>query len=321
MLTPYRITQDGPHVADSSGESLAADWIDLNAPTAEEEEIAERYLGADVPTREEARKIEYSSRFYVENGVIYMTASVLAGVHVGHPKLTPFTFALSKGKLVTVRYEDMKAFQQFLAHAPKPDSGCTDTGGVFSGLIETFISRIAEVLDHNAESVDRLSAQVFGREKNLRHRAKQLSELIGHIGVQGDLASKARESLASIERLIQYATATLPNEKASTLQSKLKLALRDVRSLEDHVNFLLNKITFLLDATLGLVSNQQNQIVSVLTIASTILMPPTLIGTVYGMNFANMPELHWAWGYPAALIAMVVSAVLPYLYFRHRGWF
>lgn len=304
----------------SSADLSTAGWLDLREPTTAEEAIAEAYLGADVPTREEAGEIAFSSRFYTDDGVVYMTASVLAGVHEGQPTLTPFTFALGKDRLVTLRYEEMKAFQQFLARASKPESGCTDTRGIFAGLIEAFIARIAEVLEHNTQSVDRLSGEVFSQEKNARHRARQLSVLIGLIGRQGDLASKARESLASIERLVQFAVAMLPNGKAAALPGRLKLASRDIRSLEDHVNFVLNKITFLLDATLGLVANQQNQVVSVLTVASTILMPPTLIGTVYGMNFANMPELHWPWGYPIALLLMFVSALVPFLYFKRRGW-
>ncbi|MBN9026607.1 magnesium transporter CorA family protein [Kaistia sp. MMO-174] len=321
MLTAYAISATGlaPISIDAPAAGTSAAWLDLFAPTAEEEHAAEAFLGALVPTREETQEIEFSSRFYVENGVVFMTASVLAGLDAGHPVLTPFTFGVGKTKIVTLRYEDMKAFRQFLAIAPKPDSGCGTPAGIFNGLLEAFIARTADVLEHIAQAVDRINSEIFTRKASERIRSKRLSILIGAIGMQGDLASKARESLSSLERLAQYAAAMLPDLKNGN-NARLKLALRDVRSLEDHVNFVLNKITFLLDATLGLVANQQNQVVSVLTVASTILMPPTLIGTIYGMNFKDMPELGWGFGYPLALVIMVVSALVPFLYFKRRGW-
>lgn len=321
MLTAYAISATGlaPIPIDAPAAGTSAAWLDLFAPTPEEEHAAEAFLGALVPTREETQEIEFSSRFYVENGVVFMTASVLAGLDAGHPVLTPFTFGVGKSKIVTLRYEDMKAFRQFLSIAPKPDSGCGTPAGIFNGLLEAFIARTADVLEHIAQAVDRINSEIFTRKASDRIRSKRLSVLIGAIGMQGDLASKARESLSSLERLAQYAAAMLPDLKNGN-NARLKLALRDVRSLEDHVNFVLNKITFLLDATLGLVANQQNQVVSVLTVASTILMPPTLIGTIYGMNFKDMPELGWGFGYPLALVIMVVSALVPFLYFKRRGW-
>ena len=143
--------------------------------------------------------------------------------------------------------------------------------------------------------------------------------MIEEIGRQGDLAAKARESLASLERLIQYAGLALPGPLAKgASRARLKLAGRDIRSLEDHVSFLNSKISFLLDATLGLISVQQNEVIRILTVATTVFFPPTLIGTIYGMNF-KIPELSWALGYPYAIVLMAVSAVLPFFYFKRRG--
>ena len=321
MLTAYAISTAGPAALPEGSSLDAARWIELHSPSQAEEHAAEAFLGALVPTREESQEIEFSSRFYVENGTVFMTASVLAGLDAGRPVLTPFTFAVAEKKIVTLRYDDMKAFRQFLAVAAKPESGCGTPVGIFNALLEAFIGRTADVLEHVAQSVDRINSEIFIRKPNERLRAKRLSVLIGAIGAQGDLASKARESLASLERLAQYAAAMLPDQALKNGNgARLKLALRDVRSLEDHVNFVLNKITFLLDATLGLVANQQNQVVSVLTVASTILMPPTLIGTVYGMNFKDKPELGWGYGYPLALLIMTISAIVPFLYFKRRGW-
>ncbi len=192
-------------------------------------------------------------------------------------------------------------------------------------MIEAIVDRTADVLERISKDVDRINQDVFARRADLSHdnarEGMELEEVIGVIGVQGDLAAKARESLASLERLVQYAGLALPaaHTKGSN-RGRLKLAGRDIRSLEDHVDFLSNKITFLLDATLGLISVEQNEVIRILTVGATIFFPPTLIGTLYGMNFDFMPELHWRFGYPLAILVMLASAVLPYFYFRRRGW-
>ncbi|MCX5495115.1 magnesium transporter CorA family protein [Kaistia dalseonensis] len=324
MLTAYTIGPNGPAdlpvVSDTIGPE--ASWVDLFSPTAGEEALAEAFLGTEIPTREETQEIEFSSRFYVEDGVVVMTASLLSGVDDGEPALTPFSFAIGKRKIVTLRYANPVAFRQFMARAAKPDMACTSPNGVFVGLLEAFIDRTADVLERITQAVDKLNGEIFMRRANTRPNGRRLSVLISGIGFQGDLASKVRESLASMERLIQFAATMVPdpNPKSSGQSARLKLALRDTRSLEDHVNFVLNKITFLLDATLGLVTNEQNQVLGVLTIVSTILLPPMLIGTIYGMNFRDMPELNWQWAYPVALGAMVISAVIPFVYFKWRRW-
>jgi magnesium transporter len=182
------------------------------------------------------------------------------------------------------------------------------------------------VLERISKDVDKINQDVFSRgarditRQNVQ-RGRRLEQLISAIGMQGDLAAKARESLASLERLVQYAGLALPAvyDKGSN-KGRLKLAGRDIRSLEDHVTFLSNKINFLLDATLGLISVEQNEVIRILTVAATVFFPPTLIGTVYGMNFDLMPELNWLYGYPFAIALMLASAILPYLYFKRRGW-
>jgi len=318
MLTAYAITDQGPEARPLESGDIV--WIDLYEPTSEEERSAEAYLGSAIPTRDELREIEFSSRFYVEDGVLFLTATLLVGVAEDTPGLTPFSFALGKNRMVTLRYANPTAFRQFLKRASKPDSGCQSAAGIFVGLVEAVVDRTADVIEHITQAVDKLNDEIFTRYS--RRRGRYLAASLDGLGKQGNLASKARESLVSLERLAQYATAMLRDKggKGAGVDARLKLILRDGRSLEDHVNFLLNKITFLLDATLGLISNEQNRVVSVLTVVSTILLPPMLIGTIYGMNFISMPELHWAFGYPVAVSAMVLSAVLPYLYFKWRGW-
>ena len=324
MLIAYSLSEHGPRtIAAGDGEVVPEDanWIDLNQPTREEDRAAEAFLRASLPTREEAEEIEFSSRFYSEDGAVFMTASVLTGVDTGKPALVPLTIVVAgEDRIATLRYEELRAQKQFLARATKPGSGCATTQGVFFGLIEAIVDRTADVLERISADVDKINQDIFASRTEKR-RGRRLAPLMEGIGAQGDLAAKARESLSSLERLIQFAGVALPGSFGKGAnKNRLKLLARDVRSLEDHVAFLSNKILFLLDATLGLISVEQNEVIRVLTVAATIFFPPTLIGTVYGMNFDNMPELDWHWGYPVALLLMLASAVLPFLYFKRRGW-
>jgi magnesium transporter len=323
MLVAYRFGEKG--LEEGAGGDAApgpdAAWIDLLGPTSTEEQAAETFIGADVPSREETQEIEFSSRFYSDSGAVFMTASVLTGVHRGEPVLVPFTLVVADERIVTIRYDDLTPLKQFVTRAVKPGSGCTTAPAVFIGLVEAIVDRVADVLERISADVDRLNQTIFTGEPSSQRRGRQLSAIIGLIGLQGDLAAKSRESLASLERLVQYAGLALPPAYGKSGNgARLKLTARDIRSLEDHVEFLSNKITFLLDATLGLISVEQNEVIRVLTVAATVFFPPTLIGTVYGMNFEHMPELSWPFGYALAVAVMVVSAITPFVYFRRRGW-
>lgn len=324
MITAYVLAERGPEPLPLvEGERLppAAAWLDLFQPTPTEDKLSESFLGASLPTREESQEIEFSSRFYTEDGAVYMTATVLTGVDIGKPALAPFTIVVAGERIATLRYDDLRAFRQFMARSVKPGSGCSAANGVFYGLIEAIVDRTADVLERIGVEVDRINREVFSR-RDVKRRGRRLEVLMGDIGTQADLAAKVRESLSSLERLVQFASLALPPvyAKGATNKDRLKLIGRDVRSLEDHVSFLSNKITFLLDATLGLISIEQNEVIRVLTIAATFFFPPTLVGTIYGMNFTFMPELDTVFGYPLALGLMVISAVVPYVYFKRRGW-
>ncbi|MCP4383563.1 MAG: magnesium transporter CorA family protein [Hyphomicrobiales bacterium] len=324
MLDAYSLGPNGPIRLDLSAEAplpAEAGWIDLMQPGRAEARAAEASLGAALPTREEAEEIEFTSRFYAEHGAVFMTATVLTGVDKGQPVLVPLTLAVAgDGRIVTLRYDELRAHTQFLVRAVKLGSICTSVPSVLLGIVEAVVDRTADVLERISRDVDRINREVFAAQRE-RRRGRRLDAFIDDIGVQGDLAAKARVSLASLERLVQYASLTLKGSFAKgASKNRLKLIGRDVRSLEDHVSFLSNKITFLLDAILGLISVEQNEVIRVLTVAATIFFPPTLIGTVYGMNFVDMPELGWDLGYPLAIGLMAASAVLPYLYFKRRGW-
>jgi magnesium transporter len=295
-------------------------WIDLLNPAPEEEQKIERALKLDVPTREEQQEIEASSRLYQENGALFMTAAVLYQGDQPEPNTTPITFILVGNRLVTLRYAQPRAFALFLARA-KRETNLTSGMNVFISLIETIIDRMADIVERIQAEVDLLSKSIFEMKGGRASRQRRFDVLIKSIGREGELTSRARESTHSMGRLLTFLTHAANERKADKLlKARIRTASRDVQSLTDHVSFLANKIVFLLDATLGMVNIQQNDIIKIFSVVAVVFLPPTLIASVYGMNFDFMPELHWAFGYPFALGLMVASAVLPYLFFKRKGW-
>lgn len=306
-----------------SADPIPADvlWIDLVEPTREEDRKLEKFLGISIPTREEMEDIEPSELLYNEDGARYMTARLLCRADSETPGLTGVTFILKENVLVTVRYDEPRSFAMYAARACRPGGGSLTSEGVLSGLIETISDRAADVLQMAGEKIDAVSRAVFDAKGNPGKRAEQYQTVLKTLGRLGELISKQRESLVSVERIllflsVSYRAAHVPKE----LRDSVRATQRDLQSLEEHATFLSNKIQFLLDATLGLVNLEQNNIIKLFSVVAVIFLPPTLIASIYGMNFKVMPELDWSIGYPAALFMMLVAAVLPYAYFRWRGW-
>jgi magnesium transporter len=237
------------------------------------------------------------------------------------PAATPITFILAGDRLVTVRYAEPRGIAIFLSRMQKGDTPCVGGAAVLVGLLEAIIDREADRVERIQAEVDQLSQSIFAVKGGERTRARRFDVGIRAIGREGELTSKSRESLLTLGRLLTYLGHVMTergDDKA--LRARVKTAQRDVQSLADHIGYLSAKITFLLDATLGMISNEQNTIIKIFSVLAVALMPPTLVGTIYGMNFRHMPELSWLFGYPMALGLMVVSAVVPWLYFKRKGW-
>ena len=296
-------------------------WIDLVSPTQTEDHQVEAMLGVAVPTREEMQEIEVSSRLYIENGARYMTATLMCQADTETPKTTAVTFILAGHRLVTVRYDEPRPFAivtSKLARAcPLAISGET----VLMDLLDAIIDRCADILEKNAADVDIISHQIFEPTPRRSNRTRTYNHTMRTIGRKGDLNSKVRESLVSIGRLVLFLANEAEGMKwPKDMRAQLKVMQRDVQSLTDHATYQSSKITFLLDAMLGMVSIEQNNIIKIFSVAAVGLMPPTLIASIYGMNFKKMPELEWAYGYPFALVLMVAAAALPYFYFKWKRW-
>jgi magnesium transporter len=306
-------------VADADAMPADPVWMDLLAPSNTEDGIVERVIGSYVPTRDEMQEIEPSSRLYHENGVVYMTATLLSHADTDHPHASAVTFILAGGRLVTVRYAEPKSFDLFISRCQRPGSGALTGEAVLIGLLEAVIDRAADILERLAGEIDRLSKDVFRARDRVGRRP--FRDILNDIGQRGDLDSKIGESLASLGRLLAFLAPTLEAGEASReLRGRISTTISDVRSLSDYASFLSDKITFLLDATLGLIGIEQSGIIKIFSVAAVVFMPPTLIASLYGMNFKMMPELEWQYGYLWALLAMLGSAVLTYWLFKRRGW-
>ncbi|MEZ2130105.1 MULTISPECIES: magnesium transporter CorA family protein [unclassified Sinorhizobium] len=301
-------------------------WYDLINPTQEEDKTVERQLGISIPTRDEMEDIELSARLYQENGAEFMTMTALTNLDGDSPVKTAITFILKGPTLVTVRYAEPKPFDMFLSRAQRANgSGVSCASGeiLMTGLIEALIDRMAEALERLGNEIDGISREVFrSKIDKATKKTRNLQSLIEQIGRKGDSLTMVRESLVSISRLVAYHAALESGDRklSKEARQRIKLIQRDAASLGEHATFLASKINFLLDATLGLINLEQNQIIKIFSVAAVVFLPPTLVASIYGMNFEFMPELHLSLGYPLAIGLMILSAILPFLYFKRRGW-
>ncbi len=312
-------------------------WLDLDEPTLEEEHALEAKFGIDIPTREEMRQLEVSHRFYELDGTVFMTLRVVWRGASADPTNADFTCVVRPECLITVRYSDPLPVATF---AQRARSGIRPQGRgdvAFVTLLDTFVERAADLLEHIGEGVDDLSHTVFragqtaealttvqGRRRSRRARPQPEGDLQGvilRIGQHSDLSSKLRESLHSFARAIPYLEQAAREWLHPDLLPRLKAIQRDVAALIEQDTFLASKVDFLLNATLGLINIEQNTIIKIFSVVAVLLMPPTLVASIYGMNFKHMPELEWLLGYPWALVVMLAAGVLPYAYFKWRRWF
>jgi magnesium transporter len=293
-------------------------WIDILNMTPEEEMQAEKILNLDIPSLEEMKNIEVSSRLYHKNNAIFMTSSLILKPEDADPEIQAITFVLYKNTLVTIRYCEPVPFINYAKNFHLMEREEYFADAIFCGLVESIIDRIAEILENIGAKADD-TAKIIFRNKNNKSKT-DFKDIIEKIGLKGDLVSKARESLISLGRMVSYAE-QFPTRKISPDSAdRLSIISKDITALSDHASFLSNKINFLLDSTLGMINIEQNNIIKIFSVASVISMPPTLVAGIYGMNFHNMPELSWKYGYPIAFSMMLFLAWLPYKIFKIKKW-
>ncbi|NPU09987.1 magnesium transporter CorA family protein [Bradyrhizobium sp. 83012] len=308
-------------ITDPSALPDNAVWVDLVNPSNAEDRAVEKLAGIAVPTREDMQEIEISSRLYIENGARYMTATLMCHSDTDMPRTTAVTFILAGHRLVTVRYDQPRPFAVVEAKLARNCAAGITGEMVLMELLDAVIDRCADILEKVGADIDQVSHEIFEPNNERHGHAKQYSQILIAIGRKGDLTSKVRESLVSIGRLVTFLSAVVEGVKWSKdMREQLKTMQRDVASLTDHASYLASKITFVLDAMLGVVNLEQNNIIKLFSVMAVVLMPPTLIASIYGMNFKMMPELEWAHGYPMALGLMLICAIVPYWIFKWKKW-
>jgi magnesium transporter len=300
-------------------------WIDAVRPDAREIAFLERALGFEVPTLASLSEIETSSRLRIEKDWLHLSIPMIQRAEGFLPALTPLGFALSKDLLLTVRFEHMKAFEDCkdnLSRQPLQTGG----PGALTAIVDVIVDHAADVLEGAGGDLDCLSEGIFGT-KNAnarRHRPRedgdQLRLVLRNVGRIGDLTSKIEDHLLGVARMLPYVAANAAPYLTSDIRAKLKSLQRDIASLNDYETHLTDKIQFLLDATLGLTNIEQNNIFRILTIVSVVGIPPTFFASMWGMNFKNIHEYDWTYGYEFGLFVIAVSAIIPIIWFKWRGW-
>ena len=315
MLTTYPTVQDL-----KAGNGT---WIDLLNPTNDEVARVESALHLKLPSQEELSEIKSSSRLSEKAGVLFLSMPVVANAHDLEEDPSPLGFVLSEEFLVTIRYTRLRSFEtvgsKFSGANPRSS---IDT---FSTLVEEMVDVSADLLEEIAGQLDAVSKLVF-KKTNLKRghptrSNKRLHNMLVDVGNAGERLSRVRDSILGLQRIVPFVSDYKRDWIDAGVKSPLDSAKSDIQSLADYEIHLYTKVQFLLDATLGFINTKQNDIFTVLTIASVVGIPPTLVASIYGMNFKNMPELDWAWGYQFGLGFILLSAIVPIIWLKWRGWF
>ncbi|MTI42713.1 magnesium transporter [Roseibium hamelinense] len=300
------------------GQAIPANacWIDLFTPSKGEQIAAEQLMGAQIPTREEVASIETSARLYDEPGAIVMTALLPMAAENPDPSLSSVIFVLNAKRMVTVRYGEPRSLVIF-SKKVQADISIAHTGpALFFAMLDIVVDRCADILEEASARYDKLSLQVF--EEGLSSRKTTLyQDAIRAQGRIGLRTAKMHEVCASLSRVTLFLGTHSKKLNLSTDQIDMcKTIGRDIHSIKEHGDALDNNLSFLLDATIGLVTLEQNQIIKIFSVLGVIFLPPTLIASIYGMNFENMPELKWSLGFPFSIVLMGGSIALTFLFFR-----
>jgi magnesium transporter len=295
-------------------------WIDLLDPTAEERREVEGATNLSVPTKEEIEEIESSSRVYAENDALYLSSPILEHTDCINARVTSVGFVLSKSHLVTVRFGKVGAFDAVAAsYAKAPPPSAQEA---FLKIIETIVDQAADALEHASADLEKISHASFRTE--YPHKRVKTSEALRaalrRLGRMGDGLSHVRDTLLGLGRIAAFVHDNGRPALSAVDTARSNAVRADIASLDDYQEHLSNKVQFLLDATLGFINIEQNEVVKTLTVVSVVGVPPVLIAGIYGMNFKNMPELNWSLGYPYALLLIVASGLVPLVWFKWRGW-
>jgi magnesium transporter len=285
-------------------------WIDLLSPTPEEEQHVEHLLDVELPTREEMRALEESNRLHETGGALYLTANVVVNSDGEYPRSDQMTFVLTRSCLVTMRYTAPRALGLFANRAMREPALASSGETALLGLIDTLLERLALNIERVGADLDELSHLVLSQEQQQPRARLDYRAMLRRLEFNQVLLTRVRGSLSSLERLLTFiGRPSLAFEFDRGFESRAQVLLQNTRALVDHTHFLAGNLAFELSAILGMINIEQNTTIKIFSIAAVVFLPPTLVASIYGMNFQWMPELGWRFGYSLALLAMGVSAV------------
>ena len=297
-------------------------WVDLESPTLEEKRWIKQYFGLSIPEDAMDEDIEESARFYEEdNGELHIRSDFLIA-HEDEPRTVRCAFILNQhntglkscGVLFSIHDEDIPVFRLLRMRARRAPGLIEDAKEVLLKLFDADAEYSADTLEGIYDELEKAGKQVLSGDVT----DAMAGEVLGAIARQEDLNGRIRRNMMDTRRAVSF---MMRSKMLNAEQFEdARQILRDIDSLDSHTAFLFDKINFLMDATVGFININQNKIIKIFSVASVALLPPTLIASLYGMNFQYMPELSQKWGYPYALALMVASAVVPMWYFRRRGW-
>jgi magnesium transporter len=301
----------------------APHWIDLLDPSEEEKERVKGAYGISIPSREQLQEIESSSRLRLEGQVLYLSMPLAVEDDRDYPAPLPVGFILAPQLLITVRFSDIHVFNDVRARIAETGAPA-GSAGIFTSLVEGMVDFTADMLEKLSSRLAGCSREVFERQGHSRRRAARfyhrLRGLLAMVGEVGGHLSRIRESLLGLQRISGFVSEGSCEWMTPQIRTRLATVHTDLASLADFEEHLSGKTQFLLDAILGFINTEQNDTFKVLTIVSVVGIPPTLIASMYGMNFHNMPELSWPWGYQYGLALIALSTIVPILWFKWRGW-
>jgi magnesium transporter len=313
MLSAFPITP-------RSGKSLAdACWIDLVDPTSTETAAFEKAFGLRVPTQEELSEIETTSRLQVDHDALYMTAPLIVAAGDEPWIAAPTGFVLSKTILLTVRYVQSTIFDSVSKELTVDRLGPTLA---YVRVLEELVDHMADLLEASSQALDDASHVIFRRDnlKRLSRETLFLRQLLVRTGRTSERMARVNYTLVCLDRMAKFTIERGREWVAPDQISRLQSASADIASLEQYAHGVVDRIQLLQDAATGIINVGQNEVMKILTVASVAGIPPVLIAGIYGMNFKNMPELNWVWGYPFALFLIVLTTLLPLIWFKWKGW-
>ncbi len=288
-------------------------WLDIVTPTEKERAWVEGNYNLTLPRPEHLRDLESSARFYEEDGALHLRSDFLLGTET-NSRSVAVAFVLHEGALISVHDEDLPVFYQLRAHAHGPTSDLQDSKDVLVDLYSMDVEFSADALEEVYADLGHIGRDVLHTNLSDNDAAAVLARI-----AQAELLNgRIRRNVMDTRRAVSF----LMRSKLlnPTQLDEARQIMQDIDSLDGHTAFLFDKINFLMDATVGFINVNQNKIVRLFSVVSAALLPPMLIASIYGMNFHHMPELDKPWGYPFALVLMGLSVVLPFWYFRSKGW-